>query len=232
MKYPFSWSQLLTWYFHIWHFVATILFKSKYGTIIQWFFSLYQLELWREISSLDKHSFGSQLKLNPAWSVADPRGGAGGPPDQNFLNFMQFLGEIWQICMLAPLLEGWRPLLRWILDPPRWWWTVVNFVIRHWFRFTNQVGFTPNLMFRIKFESNCAHFTSNQQALLMNTLCKWWCPFCDVELIVLKIRPIIFFCQHVLLTYFLLLNRTHEQKSYCLMLVPYNGKRTLFEMFA
>ena len=22
--------------------------------------------------------------------------------DQNFLNFMQFLGKIWQICMLAP----------------------------------------------------------------------------------------------------------------------------------
>ena len=38
--------------------------------------------------------------------------------DQIFLNFMQFLGKIWQICMLAPLLEGWRPLLREILDPP------------------------------------------------------------------------------------------------------------------
>ena len=26
----------------------------------------------------------------------------GAPPDQNFLNFMQFFGKIWQICKLAP----------------------------------------------------------------------------------------------------------------------------------
>ena len=34
-------------------------------------------------------------------SVADPRGGAP-PTDQNVLNFLQFFGKIWQICMLAP----------------------------------------------------------------------------------------------------------------------------------
>ena len=33
------------------------------------------------------------------------------PTDQNFLNFMQFFGEIWQIVYLHPLLRG-------ILDPP------------------------------------------------------------------------------------------------------------------
>ena len=37
------------------------------------------------------------------------------PPDQIFLNFMQFLGKFvcWRLSM-----EGWRPLLRRILDPP------------------------------------------------------------------------------------------------------------------
>ena len=42
----------------------------------------------------------------------------GGPHGPNFLNFMQFLGKIWQICMLAPPLGGMAPLLRRILDPP------------------------------------------------------------------------------------------------------------------
>ena len=31
---------------------------------------------------------------------------------------MQFFGKIWQNRMLAPLLEGWRPHLGEILDPP------------------------------------------------------------------------------------------------------------------
>ena len=31
------------------------------------------------------------------------------PKDQNFLNFMQFFGKIWQICMLAPPPEGLAP---------------------------------------------------------------------------------------------------------------------------
>ena len=30
-------------------------------------------------------------------------------PDQNFLNFMQFFGKIWQICMLAPPNAGLAP---------------------------------------------------------------------------------------------------------------------------
>ena len=36
------------------------------------------------------------------------------PTDQNFLNFMQFLEKF--VCWRLPL-EGWRPLLRGILDP-------------------------------------------------------------------------------------------------------------------
>ena len=32
------------------------------------------------------------------------------PTDQNFLNFMQFWGKIWQICMLAPPPGGMAPL--------------------------------------------------------------------------------------------------------------------------
>ena len=31
---------------------------------------------------------------------------SGGSTGGNFPNFMQFLGKIWQICMLAPLREG------------------------------------------------------------------------------------------------------------------------------
>ena len=49
------------------------------------------------------------------------RGGAPGarpPTAQNFLNFMPFFCKIWQNHMLAPPLEGWRPLLWGILDPP------------------------------------------------------------------------------------------------------------------
>ena len=42
--------------------------------------------------------------------MADPRGGAPLPlPDQNFLNFMQFFGKIWQICLLAPPPGGLAP---------------------------------------------------------------------------------------------------------------------------
>ena len=39
------------------------------------------------------------MKRKQQRSVADPRGRS---PDQNFLNFMQFFGKIWQICILAP----------------------------------------------------------------------------------------------------------------------------------
>ena len=31
------------------------------------------------------------------------------PMDQNFFNFMQYFGKIWQICMLAPPPEGLAP---------------------------------------------------------------------------------------------------------------------------
>ena len=50
-------------------------------------------------------------------AVADPRGEAlparAPPPrtDQIFLNFMQFFGNFDKNYMLAPPLEGWRPLL-------------------------------------------------------------------------------------------------------------------------
>ena len=39
--------------------------------------------------------------------MADSRGRP--PTDQNFLNFMQFFGKIWQICMLVPPPEGVAP---------------------------------------------------------------------------------------------------------------------------
>ena len=52
-------------------------------------------------------------------SLSDFNGGSkGGTPsphkDQNVLNFMQFLGKF--VCWRLPM-EGWRPLLRGILDP-------------------------------------------------------------------------------------------------------------------
>ena len=47
--------------------------------------------------------------------MADLRGAL---PAQNFLNFMQFFGKFDKIICWRPLLEGWRPLLRRILDPP------------------------------------------------------------------------------------------------------------------
>ena len=51
--------------------------------------------------------------------VADPRGTSPAPTDQNFLNFMQFLGgKSGKFVCWRPLLEGWRSLLRGILDPP------------------------------------------------------------------------------------------------------------------
>ena len=57
------------------------------------------------------------------------KGGAPGAPhpsDQNFLNFMQFFGNLGKNYMLAPPLEGWRPLLRkswirpWECTIPKW----------------------------------------------------------------------------------------------------------------
>ena len=55
--------------------------------------------------------------------VADLGGGAPGarppPTVQNFLDFMQFFGKFDKIvCWRPPPLEGWRPLLQGILDPP------------------------------------------------------------------------------------------------------------------
>ena len=51
--------------------------------------------------------------------VVDPRGAPPAcsphPTDRNFLNFMQFLGKF--VCWHLPL-EGRRPLLQRILDPP------------------------------------------------------------------------------------------------------------------
>ena len=40
------------------------------------------------------------------------------PTDKNVLNFIQFLGKSGKFVCWRPLLEGWRPLLRGILDPP------------------------------------------------------------------------------------------------------------------
>ena len=47
--------------------------------------------------------------------LADPRGRSRRPPSpmvQNFLNFMQFLGNFEKNCMSAPPPKGWSPLLR------------------------------------------------------------------------------------------------------------------------
>ena len=55
-----------------------------------------------------------QAYSEPKRASGGSKGGAlGAPPptDQNFLNFMQFFGKTWQICMLVP------PPRR-ILDPP------------------------------------------------------------------------------------------------------------------
>ena len=53
-------------------------------------------------------------------SVADPGGApsARPPRDQNFFNSMQFFGKSGKCVCWRPLLEGWRPLLREILDAP------------------------------------------------------------------------------------------------------------------
>ena len=40
------------------------------------------------------------------------------PTAQNFLNFMQFFAKFGKIICWHPPPEGWRPLLRGILDPP------------------------------------------------------------------------------------------------------------------
>ena len=40
------------------------------------------------------------------------------PYGPKFSYFHAVFGKIWQICMLALVLDGWRPLLRGILDPP------------------------------------------------------------------------------------------------------------------
>ena len=61
-------------------------------------------------------SFHENCFVNWEFPVVDPREGRGAPPrDQNFLNFMQFLGKFvfWHLP-----LEGWCPLLRGILHPP------------------------------------------------------------------------------------------------------------------
>ena len=58
----------------------------------------------------------------PGNSVADLGGGrtrrAPPPTVQNFLDFMQFFGKFDKIVCWRPPLEGWRPLLQGILDPP------------------------------------------------------------------------------------------------------------------
>ena len=54
-----------------------------------------------------------------SFSVADFGGAPGTPPPtaQKFLNFMQFFAKFGKIICWRPP-EGWRPLLRGILDPP------------------------------------------------------------------------------------------------------------------
>ena len=48
------------------------------------------------------------------------KGGSKAHTAQNFLNFMWFFFvKCAKICMLAPLDEVWFPLLRGVLDPPR-----------------------------------------------------------------------------------------------------------------
>ena len=56
--------------------------------------------------------------------MADQEGAS--PMDQNFLNYMQFFGKTWQICMLASLPGGSVPPPR-ILDPPLY---IVKFLTR------------------------------------------------------------------------------------------------------
>ena len=51
------------------------------------------------------------------YTLADLRGREGRPPGPNSFNFMQFLGKFGKIICWRPL-EGWRPHLGEILDPP------------------------------------------------------------------------------------------------------------------
>ena len=54
-----------------------------------------------ELEDLDNGDmFFGTTWIGMGQAVADP------PPDQNFLNFMQFFGKIWQICILALLPGG------------------------------------------------------------------------------------------------------------------------------
>ena len=60
-----------------------------------------------------------ETKLDPGqWLIYIVEFWTRAPRGTNSFNFMQFLGEIWQNRMLAPLLEGWRTHLGEILDPP------------------------------------------------------------------------------------------------------------------
>ena len=57
----------------------------------------------------------AEFNLPNQWRIQGGRP----PTDQNFLNFMQFLGKSGKFVCWCPLpLEGWRPLLRRILYPP------------------------------------------------------------------------------------------------------------------
>ena len=55
--------------------------------------------------------------INKNYAVAD-LGGAPPSYGPKFSQFHTVFHKIWQNHMLAPPLEGWRPLLRGILDPP------------------------------------------------------------------------------------------------------------------
>ena len=71
---------------------------------------------WFAFQQMKNHTYNVDNIYVKIDSVADPKGEP--PMDLNFLNFIQFLGKTWQICMLAPPPGRLAPPPRRILDPP------------------------------------------------------------------------------------------------------------------
>ena len=82
-------------------------------------FSTVAVGLREPWSFLHLHLYLVGLSLISFFAEHSYPSGAPGPPDQNFLNFMQFLGKSDKfVCWRPPAPQGSCPLIREILDPP------------------------------------------------------------------------------------------------------------------